>query len=301
MDKNDNVLVLAHNIEKYLPNTNGKIEEIYRYKLKNKLLRAIRKISMSFSFLNSLWLDDWYKNIKNYFKIIIFDTGNADCLINIIKKRNPDADIILWYWNPIEKSIPLTKIDKSKCEIWSYNVQNCKKYNLKSNTQFYIENNIKYEGYHIDQDVYFVGADKNRMEILSKCKSVFEKNNITSKIILIKTENSYNGDIPFSDPISQTENINNILTSKVLLDVTDESYKSGFTLRPFEAAIYKKKLITNDSSIKKLKFYNKNNIFIINHDDNKCLKSFIETPYDDSIQNDLEYYEFHNWKKRFYL
>ncbi len=242
MDKNDNVLVLAHNIGKYLPNADGKIKEIYKYKFKNKFLRIIRKISLSFSFLNSLWLNDWYKNIKNYFKVIIFDTGNANHLINIIKKINPDIDIILWYWNPVEKSIPLTKIDKSKCEIWSYNVQNCKKYNLKYNTQFYIENNTKYEINHIAQDVYFVGADKNRMGILSDCKSVFEKNKITSKIILIKTANSYDGDISFSKPISQAENINNILASKVLLDVTDENYKSGFTLRPFEAALYKKSL-----------------------------------------------------------
>lgn len=293
------VLVLATNIERYIGNTNGAITEIYRNNTQNKLIRLLRKLFFSISFMPQIWLNTWYKNCSAYDAIVLFDTGNAKFLINIIRKKVPGAKIILWYWNSVEKTLPVKDIDRSKCEIWSYNKRDCKKYGLQYNTQFYI-NHIKQDlNINIKQDVYFVGADKNRTELLYNLQQVFEKKKITYKFILTQAGRSKESKVKYSNPITAEENIKNILESYAIIDLVDDNQKSGITLRPFEAAYYKKKLITNDKTVKTLKFYSQNNIFIVGIDSFESLKEFIALPFVEHNVENLLYYEYSNWLKRF--
>ncbi|WP_054639567.1 hypothetical protein [Lactococcus fujiensis] len=68
-------------------------------------------------------------------------------------------------------------------------------------------------------------------------------------------------------------------------------------MRPIEAGFLKKKLITNNLSIKKEPYYNSNNIFILNENNHDQIKDFLENKFDDSI--DFENYEIENWLKNF--
>ena len=75
--------------------------------------------------------------------------------------------------------------------------------------------------------------------------------------------------------------------------------QKGLTLRPLEALFLRKKLLTNFSAIKNQDFYSPNNIFIMNEDDERCLKDFINAPLSLEHENCIMEYSFASWLKRF--
>ena len=102
-----------------------------------------------------------------------------------------------------------------------------------------------------------------------------------------------------SESITYEELIKLIGQSKSIIDIVSNNQK-GLTLRVMESIFFKKKLITNNESIKEYDFYNPNNIFILQFDDIKNLKSFINSEYDELDKRILEKYEFETWVNSFY-
>jgi len=301
-----NMLILSHNIDDYLLGGSKFITELYPNDTDSKLMRVLRKISLATSLGVKSVLNEWYEECEKYDTIILFDTGNADYLIRLIHKKAPKARLILWYWNPIEKTISIDKINRQYCEIWSYHKGDCEKYNLNYNTQFFIPDNKTLNAENIEengpiyQDVYFVGADKNRSQLLHEIEVVLIKNNISYKFVLTKfKKNSKKTNIPYSKPISAEESAVNVECSKAVIDIVEETQAGGFTLRPLEAAQHKKKLITNNKKIMDIKFYNPNNIFVWGVDSVEGLKKFIDSPYDESTDSETKFYSIDSWLKRF--
>lgn len=301
-------LVLGHKVEKYLSGSNDYICELYRSNTDDIFMRILRKISIALDIGTGFFLNNWYENCERYDLIILFDTGNANYLINLIHKKAPDSRIILWYWNPIKLTIPVEKIDRKKCEIWSYHMEDCKRYDLKFNTQFYIPE--KFISQHeesfqeksvgeIWQDVYFVGEDKNRSKILYEIEKELKRYNISYKFILVATTNSKETSIPYSMPIPAKESEQFIKHSKAIIEIVNDVQISGLTLRPLEAAKFRKKLITNNEKIVEMKFYNSNNIFIWGIDPIEKLVSFLESPYDTAMDLEFDYYSYDLWIARF--
>ena len=299
--ENNKVLILANNVGRYISNSDTKITELYNKAVSTKFERVLRKVSLKYNMPGwKKWFGKWIYRLDTIDTLVLFDTGNAAYICELIKKEYPKLRIILWYWNAVSKSIPVESINREHCEIWSYRLEDCQKYNLKYNTQFYIESiSTDCNSNRVEQDIYFAGADKNRSDILYELAKKFDDCKLSYKYILTKAKNSEEKNIPYSNPISQSENRNNMSTSKAILDIVEEKQFSGFTLRPFEAIALKKKLLTNDPNIKKLKFYSKNNIFIINEDSFGELREFINSDFDDSCNEALKYYEFNNWVERF--
>ena len=67
-------------------------------------------------------------------------------------------------------------------------------------------------------------------------------------------------------------------TGKVLLDLIRDN-QSGLSFRIFEAMALKKKIITDNQTVKEYDFYNPNNILVLNDDMSNVEKSFFETAY----------------------
>ena len=293
-------LVLSNDASRYINTKNTNIISLYNTLNQNFLYRIIRKFCLKHNLFASLFFGSWYKK-SHYSVIVLFDTGNANYIFNILKKRYPYSRLILWYWNPVSCSLPISKLDRSICEIWSYSVEDCKTYNLFYNTQFYTLPSTEIEQIdpEICNDVYFIGVDKNRAPILTNLKHIFDKLDISFKLVLIRTNYSYSSELTYSEPISYQENQINIINSKCILDIADDGHKSALSLRIFEATINKKKFITNDSSVMELKFYNPSNIFILEKDNLLNIKEFINSPFVDIEESKLNYYEYHSWILRF--
>ena len=278
------------------------IDNVYRFETTNRLIRAIRKIHLSLPIpFKGIWLSRYVKSIKNYEKIILFDTGNAKYLINYLhKKIGNKSKLILWFWGPVEISISPNSIDNSKCSIWTFDYNDSQKYHLNLNTQFFFrENIIKSNNNSID--VFFVGTEKNRLEELLRLKKLFESINLSCLFHIVKSNSYYQSKIGFSysKEISYYDSLKLLSQSRAVLDVVSPE-QVGLTLRPLEALFLKKKLITTDTNIVNHKLYNPNNVFIIGVNDISKLKDFINSDYDESLYNEnTNYYSFESWINRF--
>ena len=263
------------------------------------LRKAILKLHLPFE---RLIYTDWRKNVANVNKIIIFDTGNAPEIVNYINKKYPAVKVILWYWNSISDTVPISKFAGKNVDIWTFDPADAQKYGIRKNTQFYIEENFKLNIKPIViQDVFYVGADKNnRGKTLAVLKEYFDKNNVKYDFNLVQSGKSKSEDgIEYKKSLTYREVVEKICNSKVIIDLVAE-WQSGLTLRPLEALYFRKKLITNMKSIKDYDFYNPNNIFILGVDKIDKLKTFINNEYDD-INYDFyrKKYSFKEWLRRF--
>lgn len=299
--KNRTLILVSNNSKNMLPENIGNTDIKCLYKTLDKKSRILRKIIfiLKLPFYNFLF-GDWFKKIKFYDEIIIFDTGNLNYIYKIIKKKFPVKKIIIWYWNNTNQTCDPQKLIKYKADIWSFDFFDIKKYGFKYNSQFYFKEKMIEPYNKYTQDVFYVGADKDRAKILSNLIFEFKKSNITYNINLVKCGSQSNEyGIKYKKALEYPDVIKNVIESKAIIDLVSFN-QGGLTLRPLEALFYKKKLITNMKEIVNYNFYNKNNIFIIEIDDFSKLKEFINSPYDDKNWNQLiEFYEFNNWLERF--
>lgn len=173
------------------------------------------------------------------------------------------------------------------------------KNNVLPTTNFYFDY-LCPEKNEILKKVYFIGNYfEDRAPLLEKIihitanlgyeNDVIIRSNLNSKI----SKSSHFNFI--TEEISYAENLKKVMKSSVLLDIVN-SIHNGLSFRVFEALGFDKKLITNNTNVKKYDFYHPNNIFIIENNSLEGLEKFLKKEY---IVNDKikEKYAFSNWIK----
>ncbi len=116
----------------------------------------------------------------------------------------------------------------------------------------------------LEYDLYFIGQNKNRLNILIDLYSRIEKNNITSKYRITgvkKNEQQYSNRILFNQRIPYPEVVEEAKKSNCILEVLCD-LQTGATLRYYEAICYNKKLLTNNKNVVNLPFYNSEYIHV---------------------------------------
>lgn len=276
------------------------VDVVQVYKNTPKLMRALRRIFIELNIpIISPWFSSWKKKLTNYKTIIVHASILTVPVVKYINKNYPNIRVIVWYWNPVSKTVSLDKYPNN-CEVWSFDEEDCNKYLLNYNTQYYFKN-ITLPKNNIEYDVIFVGGDKGRIERLIEIEELFNKLNLKSMFHITKTPDSpkkYNN--KYSDRISYNQILNYISKSKAILDIVSEG-QTGLTLRPLEALFFNKKLITNDLTIVDRDFYKKENIFVLGKDNINNLKSFLETPNQPVEKELVNKYDFDEWLKRFFV
>lgn len=82
-----------------------------------------------------------------------------------------------------------------------------------------------------------------------------------------------------TEKIQYDEYIKQVIHSKAILEIVQKG-QEGMSLRPLEALILKKKLITNNPSIVNEKIYHPNNVYIFNYPNKyHSISEFLEAPY----------------------
>lgn len=261
------------------------IEKYYNCKVNNIVFRVFKKLDLKIS---NIFIGKWKKDILKYQTVILFDNGYSKIITRYIKEKNPKCRIILWFWNPIIEYSESYLKDKNIDEIWSYDRNDCKKYNLKFNTQFY-NNKLKCPNLKKVQDVIFLGKDKGRRKIIENLNESLAKNKVTSKLMIVESEKQY---------ISYSKYLEYIGESKAILDIVMDNVM-GLTLRCMESLFLNKKLITNNTDIQNYDFYNPKNIFILGKDDVNDIKNFIDSEYEPVKEEIVDYYDYESWIKRF--
>lgn len=257
----------------------------------NKMLRKFFLFTR-LPFLYMLY-GEWKYDVKSY-DVIILSASHYSLYIYKYIKRNSSARIIHWYWNPLINEIMPNKIRSTDTDIFSFDINDCEKHNMKYISTYYFST-IKIPENNIEYDIYFMGADKGRLNKLIELDDEFSKQGLKVYFHITKSSNlrpktNYN----FKPRISYTEVLNGISKCHAILDFVQDG-QNGLTQRPMEALFHRKKLITNNLNIVTCDFYHPNNIFILGYDDILKIKKFIELPYSEIDSKVLNKYDFGNW------
>lgn len=295
MNRYEDLLILYNSALNFLPYFEEKgIEAKRTYKKSFLPSRVIRRV---FEFLNwsqGYWYGDWKKQLKSLKTVIVFANLQFQ-VVDFIKKNNKDIRIIYWYWDPVFRIGGPKKWMRDAAEIWSFDPDDCVKYNLKFNTTFYFSN-ICLPKNNIQYDVFFIGNDKGRVEFLKELEQRFVKLNIKGYYHVISDK--HEGEKKQFKRIAYSEYLNIVSKTRVLIDIPPIG-QSGLTIRIMESIFFKKKLITNDISITTHDFYSAENIFIIGKDNEDDLIEFINSPYIELEDRIVKQYEVSNWLERF--
>lgn len=213
----------------------------------------------------------------------------SSTLIKYLKTKNPKIKTILYLWDTVNYynfKRHFSHFDK----ILSFDWEDCKKYNIKYLPFYWIpynkDNNTKYK-------LSMIGSNHDdRFIIASKISSILDKYNIPYNIKLytpirnitikdrikylwyqIKNDNNKINEYKIQtgklksklliDKFISPNEVQNIMqNSEYILD-TDRSSQSGTTPRVIWALAQNKRIITTNSHIKKLPFYDEKFIYII--------------------------------------
>lgn len=277
------------------------VETFYIFKdIKYKFILGLKRLNfLLFPSLCKIWFTQVFKKIifTKYDKIILFDSYYSPYVANYIKKRYQEKDVIVFYRNHIDNPTSLKQI-KNGIQVWSYDIHDCEKYNIKYNTQFYFTS-IKSNITESDKEVYdffFVGQIKGRKVIIDEVRSLLQTMGYKVFFYVIDEKKENSGNNKYLDYEIVVKLINQ---SRCVVDLVGP-WQKGMTLRPLEALFHKKKLFTNFHEIKGYDFYSANNIFVYGVDSVLNLNRFLEESMDMSIVKYIDKYNFSSWVDRFY-
>lgn len=247
-------------------------------------------------FFSRLLSSSWSRSHANYDLIVIPASFFAPRIIRFIRRTNRDSRIVVWYWNSVKFEQPPAKFKGLQCELWSFDEEDCRRYGMRHNTQYYFA--LPHPEAARDVDAVFLGFDKGRVPIIRSVEQRLQSAGLRCDFHVVADRSSDPGAYPYrSGTIPYADYLMRVHRSSIIVDINADG-QSGMTLRPLEALFHSKKLITNNRAVKGCDFYSPDNIFVWGHDDPGDLERFLSAPYDDRASACAARYEFGNWVAR---
>lgn len=285
----------------------------YTYdKINNIFIRLLRRLWAIFNIpFYNLWFKFRRNNIEKYSLIILYECKYPEKIIKYIRNRNKNTRIIYWLWNTVEKTEDyrlysqkkktinlIKKKDIYRCEVWSFDKNDCKIYNLFYNNQVAYKIDIPEQD--IKYDFFFAGKDKNRLDIIKNLKEQLKDYKFKILILPDKKKIYCKEDKQYiiSEMLPYFQIIKYINQSKCIIDIVQEG-QAGLTWRPLEAMFYRKKLLTNYLDIQNYDFYKECNIFILGKNDLNNIKSFVDDSYEHVSEKIINKYTANGWLNNF--
>lgn len=181
------------------------------------------------------------------------------------KKKFKNVRYILFYLDIINVGVSMNADKLRESEVfdlvYSIDENDVKKTGAILRRTFYSKNSC-YTKINSTTDMYFCGVSKGRMEILGSIVDRAKKHEVNVTLDIVSNESSDKlKDYSFvrihepGDFLSYPEVLINELKASVILEVVQEGQVAP-TLRPYEAVIYNRKLLTNNQSIMKFPYWN---------------------------------------------
>lgn len=252
------------------------------------------------------------KNIKNihFGKEInnrLEELGQIQDVVLTIKGDFIDPKKILEFKKYTKKSIAFFNDNIYRCpkiipilpnfdEVYSFEKEDCIKYNLKFITNFIYKESKLNPTRIFKYDIFNISSKDNRFNIISKIANELSNKGISFKIIIYDKKNkTKNANIEFISEYIQIDQVNEFVNdSKFLLDIHRKE-QNGLTFRVFESLGLQKKLITTNPNIAHYDFYNPKNILIIDETNINFDTDFFTSPYEPIPENIYTKYTIENW------
>lgn len=308
-----NLILFPVNNDKYILNKIRSILSkenniVETYKEIGFIRRIFRKLHLDYvGIYQKIWYGNWITDTQKYKRIILFDSVLNINIVKDIQKKFPNSKIIFWFWNSINNSKKIKHVEylkKKNIDIWSFDIEDCEKYHLKYNTQFYFSRKMNKENTLNERDIYFIGYDKGRIKLLERIGSIFDQYKISFLFEVVKDRRKKYLKNEKKYFIKKSKKYDEVLLeikkSKAILEINSGN-QSGLTLRAMESLFYNKKLISNNKKLREYDFYNSDNIFIFNKIEEEIeeIIKFLKKPYNVEVNKYKENYSIQKWLERF--
>ena len=249
------------------------IETSIVYDIENPMLRWFNKLHVSLELnrlvklpLKKIWgkysILEKYKNVSGE-KIAVFTNVSIGKIsldyLRALQTNYGFKVVLVGVDSCLDKILsPLNFTSKFKFDlVYTFDEADSRNYGFRfTNTLYSKRNDIVPSTLH--SDLFFIGRAKDRIQKLQSIASQCVRESIMPNFsILINNKNQQpiNGVKYIDQVVPYDQVLPQILSSKCLLDIVQEG-QDGLTMRVYEAIFYNKKLITNNKSVKKLKYYN---------------------------------------------
>jgi hypothetical protein len=221
---------------------------------------------------------------------------------SILEFKRYTSKSIAFFNNSISRFPRTVRVLKCFDEVYSFEKEDCKKYNLKFKTNFIYNytDNVPYKN-TFKYQLFNISSKDKRTNTIFKIAQTLKNENIKFKIIVLDEKNKIkeNELITVIRKSFSLDKVNEYIeNSQILLDIQRKS-QVGLSFRVFESLGLEKKLITSNIDVKNYGFYNPNNILVIDIDNPVFPNSFFETPYQRIPKEILKKYLVENWVKSF--
>ena len=151
-------------------------------------------------------------------------------------------------------------------------------------------------------DLVYLGSFDNRISLLSTISAQMDKLNLNYNFVVVGKK-SWTKNISFQNQNTilykrqrvKHEDIPDFyLQGNIVLDLVRDN-QTGLSFRIFETMALKKKIITNNPTIKDYDFYNPANVFILNEEASNIEKSFFEGSYQEIPAEIYDKYTLSSW------
>lgn len=245
----------------------------------------------------SLWFESWKNEVEKYSTIIIFEALPTEYIIEYIRQKNPNCRIIYWYWNTVKRAPK----HRETAEYWSFDCGDCEKYNLSFNNQFGFIIGERNNKANTNSDVFFVGQDKNRFELIKNIEKKLRSFNLNTDFYIVRDKTSKKDENAgiIESMLPYREVVDKLKSSRCLLELVKNG-QTGVTLRFIEAAFYGKKVITNNKSVIGHPLYDKSRVFILDQDNWDDLPKFFSRETEFLSEDLIRPYTYEGWLQKFF-
>lgn len=269
----------------------------FRTKLYNFILKTVFNKNIKNFYYGNEILKKLEENIEIQ-DIILTIKGDFIDPKSILEFKKFTKKSIAYFNDSIARCPKIKRVIPSFDEVYSFEKEDCKKYNLNFITNWIYPIQIGNQKKEQVQ-VYNISSKDKRTFLLSKIAQILKENNINYRIIIFdKRKSNYYQNLeytPIQIPLAEVnENLNN---AQVLLDI-NRAGQNGLTFRVFESISLEKKLITTNSDIKNYDFYNPNNILIIDEKKPVIPSAFFNTKYEAIPEMIFKKYTLQEWVRQ---
>ena len=265
----------------------------------NVLQKVARKygstIPLPIGFVLGSQLQNTIKHLLPGDAVIIAEYTDPALILAISRIIPEGVSRYVWLWNHKgnKKNFVdnLQTIHKCQFQVATYDELDAEKFGFGWHTQFF---NVKpfqqvasLQNNSFLYDFFFVGYAKNRVEEIQRIHSMLSS--YACLFVTIRTTSEY---IPY------TRYMEMAMQSRCIVEIVHTGDPSC-TLRPLEAMAIRRKLLTNNPTVRNYTFYQPQNIFILGQDNLNNLSDFLHSPFEPLPKDIIDSYDVNAWVDSF--
>ncbi len=255
-----------------------------RYRYKNKAQQFLNLLSKVFlgrnikKIYHQKVMQKRFERLEEHYDLIF--VIRPDLLTNqeLATLKAKTTKFVAYYWDTIAFYPRKKEIMPYFDKIYSFDLEDCKTYQLELLTNFYF---FEPEPVAIYKTVFCIShLEKKRFAMFNLMGKYLEEKQITYRFLTRQSKEKLKS--PYIEylkaSIPYQEMLKLLNHYEVILDIA-KPQQNGLSLRIFESLGMNKKIITNNQSVKAYDFYHPNNILVIDFNDLAIPEAFFKLPY----------------------